>query len=111
MAANNHVVADLAEIINFGSLADHGVAHSTPVNLGPRSNLDVVVNDDAAELWDLGVPLGVSYIAETILADMAAGMDDHVVADLRIGDYAAGPDRAIAPDAHLLPNHGVGTDQ
>src|SRR6202035_4515805 len=50
MPADDAIVPDLAEVIDLGSLADHGLAHSAAVDPGSRSDLDIVVNDDAADL-------------------------------------------------------------
>src|SRR5476649_681078 len=111
MTTDDAIVANLAKIIDLCSLADHGVAHSTAVNLGSASDLDIIVNDHAASLRYFDVPIGARHITEAVLANLAAGMDNDAVADMRMGNRTSGPDCAIAPNAHALPNHGVGTNQ
>ena len=45
--------ADMHEIIDFGAFADHGVADAAAVDGGAGADLDVVVDDDAADLRNL----------------------------------------------------------
>ena len=51
------------------------------------------------DLRDLLMPARRRQIAEAVLADARAGMDDHAVADQRVNDRGAGADRAVAADA------------
>ena len=85
MPADDAIMANLAKIIDLGSFTDHGVAHSTAVNLGPGANFNIIVNDHAGKLRHFDVPIGARHIAEAVLADVAAGMDIDAVADMRIG--------------------------
>src|SRR5882724_13628188 len=111
MAADDAVVSDLAEIIDLGSFADHGIAHSATVDPGAGTNLDGVMNDNAADLRDFDMAFGGGDIPEAILADMAAGMDHHIVAEMRMGERAAGANGAIASDPDMLADHRVRADQ
>ena len=82
MAADERVVANLASIVDFGGLSDHGVPDAATVDHGRGADLDIVLNDHAAGLRNLGA----CDVAETILPDAAAGMDHHAVADQRMHD-------------------------
>src|SRR5690349_6823179 len=56
MSSDDDVVPDLHQIINFGALADDRVVQGAPVDgrIGP--DLDVVLDDDAADLRHFEVP-------------------------------------------------------
>ena len=111
VAADQAVMSDLTEIIDLGSFADDGVAQSAAVDLGARSDLDVVVNDDTPDLRDLDMLLAVGDVAEAVLADMTAGVNHHPVSDMGVGNAAAGADGAIGPDLDPFADHGVRRDQ
>src|SRR5436190_20993825 len=84
--ADHTVVADLHEVIDLGPLADHGVAAAAAVDRGVDADLDVVLHDDAAELRHLDVAVRARLIAEAVVSDVAAGVDDDGVADQRMHD-------------------------
>src|SRR6185312_6970858 len=108
--ADNHVVADLDEVIDLGPGADDGVAHTAAVNVGAGADLHVVADDDPADLRDFDMPLLGRDVAETVLADMAAGMDDDAVAQNRVRHRTVRPDGAVAPDPDTCANHRVGAN-
>ena len=72
---------DLDQIIDLGALADHRVAAGAAVDRGVGADLDVVLDDDAADLRHLQVPLRPHGEAEAVLPDAHAGMEDDAVAD------------------------------
>src|SRR6266852_7624508 len=110
MAADHDVVADLHEIVDLGALADDGVTDAAAVDGRAGADLDIVLNDDAAELWDLFVSVSAHDETETILSDPAAGMDDHAIADQRMRDRASGADRAVTADGDVRSDHGGRAD-
>src|SRR6185312_6421412 len=82
MPADGHIVADLDLIVDFGALADHGVTQAAAVNRGPRTDLHIVLNQDAAGLRHLEMAFwSEEQEAIAVLADAAAGMDQHIVSD------------------------------
>src|ERR1039457_3820905 len=101
MPTDADIVADLDQVVDLGALADHRVANGAAVDRGAGADLDIVLDDDAPELRHLEVASRAQHVAEAILADLAARMNDDPVADQRVADDRSGPDRAIAPDAHL----------
>src|ERR1700733_8044160 len=111
MAADHAIMPDLAEVIDLGSLADHGVAHAAAIYSRAGPDLDVVMNDDAADLRNFDMPFGARHKAEPVLADMAGGMDQDTVAEMGMGDRAAGPDGAIVADPNALTDDGMSADQ
>src|SRR4051794_40625079 len=110
VAADGAVVADMDQVVDFGALTDHGIAQAAAIDGGVGPNLDTVLDDDAAELRHFDVTLRGHAVAEAVLADLAAAMEDDVVADQRMHDRSAGPDRAVAADLHVRPDHRVRPD-
>ena len=100
------VVSDLAKIIDLARFADHGVPDAAAVDRHAGADLDVVLDDDAAGLRNL-LLRGIFGVAETVLADAAAGMDDDAIADQRMRDRAAGADPAVAADRDVGTDDGV----
>lgn len=52
----------------------------------------------------------VGDVTEAVLPDATAGMYDHAIADQRVHDRCARPDRAIAADRDIRSDHGRGAD-
>src|SRR5262245_61493752 len=50
VASDPTVVPDLHEVIDLGALTDHRVAQSAAIDCRVGTDLDAVLNDDAAEL-------------------------------------------------------------
>src|SRR5262249_19777258 len=110
VAADDDVVADLDQVVDLGAFADHGVADAAAIDHGPGADLDVDLDDDAAYLRRRESGVSPHQKAEAILADAAAGMDDHAVADQRVDDRAAGADRRVATDLDAGTDHRGGAD-
>ena len=64
-----HVVADLDEIVDLGALADHGVADGAAVDGRVGADLDIILDDDPADLRHLAWPSAPMHEAEAVLAD------------------------------------------
>jgi hypothetical protein len=84
MAADLDVVTDLHLVVDLRPLAHHRVAIGAAVDGGVGADLDVVLDDDAADLGDLHVPARSHGKAEAVLADARSRVDDHAVADQRV---------------------------
>ena len=101
MPSDRDVVSDLDQIVDLGALADHGIAGRAAIDRRVGADLDVVLDDDAARLRDFLMALRTWQIAEAVLADTSAGMDDHAIPDQRMQHRGAGADRAVASDADI----------
>src|SRR5262249_44855658 len=110
MSSNGDIVADLHEVVDFCPLAYHGVAICTAIDRAPGSDFHVILNDDAADLGYFCVRVSAQRIAKAVLAEMAAGMNDHPVPDQAMQNRALRTDRTIAPDTHARSNDGMGGD-
>src|SRR5690606_20067410 len=97
---------------------------------GVGADLDAVLDDDAADLWNgksldtmprrdararfpvqLFPPLHMQPGLQSGLADPAAAVNRHAVADQRLHDGGPHPDRALAANLHAGPDHRVDADQ
>ncbi len=81
VSADAHVVGDLHEIVDLGVFADDRVGHGAAVDGRVGADLDIVLDDDAADLRNALRAGRAGGEAETVLADPGAGMDDHPVAE------------------------------
>ena len=77
-------MTDLNQVVDLGSLADDRVADGAAIDRGLSPDLDVVLDDDAADLRDLGVAARPQHVAEPILPDAATRVDDDAIADQRM---------------------------
>src|SRR6202021_1562905 len=105
MPADHDVVADLAEIIDLGGFADHGVADAAAIDRGAGADFDIVLDDHAAGLRNL-LPPAAFDITEPVLPDAAPRMDHHAIADQRVHDGAAGADDEVGADLDIRSAHG-----
>src|SRR6185437_2043716 len=110
MAADTYVVADLDQVVDFGALADDGVADSATIDGCAGADFNIVLDDDTPDLRDLQMSSGTHQEAEAVLTDLAARMDGDAIADQRVADDASGADRTFAPDPHVGADHGGGPD-
>src|SRR5881628_3128578 len=127
--ADLHVVSELHEIVELGAAADDRVAEGRAVDRTVGADLHVVLDDDAARLWNLAMLRAVEGEAEPVGADDRAGMHEHAPSEPRAGEqrHVRGQHAALADlhpradvaeraDAHARPDprarldHGQRTD-
>ena len=110
MVADHHVVRDLAQVVDPHAVADDGGFHLGAVHGGVGADFHVVADNHVPEVLDL-LPTAVlaRRVAEAVVADDAASMQDHPVSDdharenlhARI-DNAVLSDLAVIADGHVL---------
>src|SRR5687768_492757 len=108
---NATVVADLNQVVDFRSRADHGVVDASAVDSGVRSDLHIVPDDTSPDMRDLRVLSVSEHVAEPVRPDNRPGMDSHSRSDLRSavdGDVRINP-RSVA-DANPVPYYSMGAD-
>ena len=110
MPADRDVVTNLHLIVDLGALADHGIAAGAAIDRRARTDLDVVLDNDAAELRNLDQAALARDEAEAVLADARPGVDRDTVADERVQDARARPHRALAADTDARTDHGIRPD-
>ena len=81
MLANLAVVGDLDEVVDLRPAADDGRTHGRPVDRGPCSDLDIVLDDDGADMGDSAVPIIATVVAETVAPDDGGAVHDHAAAE------------------------------
>src|SRR5260370_4482517 len=110
MPADGHIVADLDLIVDFRAFADHGVAQAAAIDGRAGTDFDVVLDQDPTGLRDLQMALRPEEDeAIAILSDVAAGMDQDVVADQRKLNGGPGAAIAIPADPDIGCNHSPRT--
>src|SRR2546430_6220629 len=75
--ADAHVVGDVNEIVDLGSVADHCVVDAAAVDGGVGSDLDVVADDAAPDVRDFLVRAIAKHVAESITSDPRARVQQH----------------------------------
>ena len=110
VAANDHIVAHLYQIVDLSPLPDHGVADCAAIDRRAGADLDAILDDHASDLRHLPVRAPLLQISESILADMAAGMNDHAIAHKAVRESGTGSDRTVASDPDVGADDGIGSD-
>src|ERR1700756_3132047 len=105
MAPDRHVMRNLDEIVDLGSLANDRIAISATIDRRIGTDFDVVLNDDAANLWDLQMTLRAHRKTESVLPDPHAGMQNDPIADQGMYHGRIGADQAVAANADVRADH------
>src|SRR6185437_4097158 len=94
-ATDLHVVPDLHQIINHRARADDRVGSRTAIDRCVRTDLDIVDDNDAAELRHLHRRVGIGRETEAVLTDARPGIDAHARADNAVAECRIGRDTHI----------------
>ena len=103
-------MGDLAEIIDFGALADDRVIEHTTINAGICANRDIVLQDDASEMRRILHTCRSTCDAETSLTDTHAGEERDLVADKSADNRHIGADAALTPYLYTRSNDRICAD-
>src|SRR5262245_35341594 len=74
--ADDHVVANLNQIVQLGASFNDGCLERAAIDARVCADLDVVLDDDFADLREFDVASAVLDEAEPVGSDDGAGMDD-----------------------------------
>ncbi|HEX6104313.1 MAG TPA: hypothetical protein VFZ26_01935 [Gemmatimonadales bacterium] len=101
------VVADLHQVVQFGSPADHSVVYTPAVHAGVGADLDLVLQDAPADVGDPPVSFPIGKIPEAVTADDGAGLEHDPAAEPAAGvaDHPGADDGVIADD-HTVAQRG-----
>ena len=106
VVADLDIVGDLAEVVDLDPVADDRGFHLGLVDGRPGADLDIVADDDIADVLDLlPSPVRERRVAESVGSDDSVGVDDHIVAD----DHSRIDDDSRVDDA-MRADHGVVAD-
>src|SRR6185437_1591070 len=109
--ADLHVVGDVHEVVEHRAGADRRVADSAAVDGAIGAELDIVLDDHAAELRHAQQALAAGHEAEARAADGDVGREGHAIADQGEVNDAIGADRAVVADDHAVSDDDIWTDQ
>jgi hypothetical protein len=80
MFVDDDIVGDLYQVINLGASADFGVSERAPIDSAVGPNLDVIFDDDSANLWDFPMVILIENIAKSIRSDHGSGVNANAIA-------------------------------
>ncbi len=103
--ANFTVVGYLYEIVKLDTLMDNGLPHGRTVNTSVGANLNIVLDNNDAQLWNLLVALLVGSEAKTIGSDDTACVNRNVLAYLTtVVDGNMGIDARAVANPNTIAN-------
>src|SRR5690606_21922182 len=111
--ADANVVCNLHKVVDLDAVLDDGVVDRAAVDGRVRADLDVVADDDAAELRHLD-PAAVREVlgeAEAVAADHRARVHDAAAPDPDPVEHAdARGEPCAGPDLDMVTERAAGTD-
>src|SRR6185437_2052574 len=75
-----HVVRDVYQVVDLRAGADHRVVHAAAIDGRVGADLDVVADDAASDVRNLGVATLTRHVAETIAAQPRPRVHTHALA-------------------------------
>src|SRR5262245_29915693 len=75
MCPNHAVVSNLHEIVDLCAPTDSRYASLGAIDARARTDFDIILNDDRANLWNLDVLTAIPAISKAVAAKNAAGMN------------------------------------
>lgn len=111
MLADDDVVTDLDEVIDFCAFTDDGFAETCAVDRGVGADFHIVSDFDDSDLVDFDMFALGKLIAIAIRADDGSRVNDDVGADdAAFGDGDVGADLAVLADDCIFVDYCVGAD-
>src|SRR5947208_2024883 len=74
--ADLNVVCDLHEVVDLSAFADARLAECSAVNAGICADLNIVLDNNGADLRKFNVRVGIANVSESVRADHYAGVKD-----------------------------------
>jgi hypothetical protein len=109
--ADNDIVSDLHQIIDFSASSDNGLAKRCAINGRIGADFDIVLNHDNSGLRNLNTAFPMAGIAESITANHDAGMENHSIADATtIADNDIGVQYGILSHLYSFPEKHAGIE-
>src|SRR5262249_34034405 len=111
MLTDHDVVPHLDEVIDLGAPADDRFAERRAVDSRVRTDLDVVLDADDADLRDLPVLLAVPDVSESVRADDRARVEHAAAADrAAVVDDGVGVEATVRADRDVGAHGGARAD-
>src|ERR1051325_9704633 len=84
MASDDDVVRDMDQVVYLGSLPNERRAKGASINSGIGADLDIIADNDVAQLKHFAVASFVKDVAEAVRSDDRACVNDHATPYLRL---------------------------
>jgi len=97
-----HVVGNLYQVVDFGTLPDHSITQATTIDRRIGADLNVGLDDTATDVSNWLVTSGLGDKRITRCSNSGSGFDDHA-----ISDFCAGADRDVRPDLTSVAEYGA----
>jgi hypothetical protein len=110
MSSKSDIVRNVHEVIENGARSDYGVTGRAAVYRAVRTNLDIVLDNDTAELRNAQSPIRRGHEAEALSANADARRDLDSGAYDGVAYAAACPDGAVIAEHYAAANDGVTSD-
>src|SRR4051812_17578485 len=111
MRTDMAVVADLDLIVEFHAFFDDCIVQRSTVDGGVCANLDIIADDDAADLWNFEPASFIHRHAKTICANDYAGMQNHALSDFTlVVDADTGMQSRPGSNTNILADETVRAD-
>jgi hypothetical protein len=117
LSAQNAVAPDLAVVRDLHQVVDLGASPTRVAPMVARSMqtlapiLDIVFDDDRAQLRHFVVLAAIHHVAEAVAAQHGAGMDAHALADMHMMvDDTEGIKNGFVADLRAVADHAVRID-
>ncbi len=110
--ADQYVVTDLDEVVDFRPTANPCLTESCPVDGGAGANLDVILDDDDAHLLDsFVVAVASARVSETIAPENDSGLQYASIANRGVfTNNASAVDERVASDRNPIVKDGMGVN-
>ena len=100
----------LNQVVQFHTLVDDGLTHGRAIYAGVGTNLNIVLDDDGAQLWNLLVALCVGGESESVGTNHGTCMDGDILANLTsVVNSDIGEDARAVANLDTLADIGKGT--
>ena len=108
MGADRHVMGDLDQIVDLGTLHDDCclAKYCGPIDRDICAEFGVILDRDSAELGNLVMPSLVLHIAESVASDHRATVNDH-----SRSDRTAFPDDDVRIQERIVPDRCIVADK
>lgn len=109
VAPDLNIMRNMHQIIELASLADNRIAKRTPINATITSDLDIGLQNDAAQLRYFDMRRARRK-TEAVTTDIGPAMHNYPVAQQGITDNCIRTDRTGAADNNTVADNGTGTN-
>src|SRR5437016_6080475 len=109
--SNVAVMTDMNHIIEFRAASDSRSSQRAAIDAGVRAQLNIIFNDDRADLWKVVIAQVAAHVPEPIGADDYTGMQNDPVTNRHaVFEKNIRMNQAIASDPYIIPDFRAGAN-